>query len=295
MGRPPEPERYAPAADTPTRTTLLADAAFDPDRRKELCERYAAPVYWHYRGFLTRSPNARETAEELLHGFLIHFFLSPPFKFTGYEPTAGSRFLYYVISSARKYGTSEYRKSTAEKRGGGRSKLELDADPARYEVLIRDRDLTPDEQAEWAYSLDRLARAAAETRARLEAVPDQPVDRALYDHLVTGTAPKCERIARAHGVTSVWVRQRWDSLLADRSLLPYLTNPPPPYAELGARTGFTYAALTARFSRLLNEVRQDLVPLLVEELGAEGGAEAAKVVTRLFDVVDRISETPQPV
>jgi hypothetical protein len=281
-----------PPGPVSTRTTLLADAVTNPVRRNVLCQRYAAPVYWHYRGFYQGTPNARDTSVDLMHGFLIHFFLDDALRFTAYQTGSGDGFLHYVIGAAGNYQVDEYRKSIATKRGGGRRQVELDADPDRYEVVLRDRGLTPAEQAEWAFTLDRLARAAVQARARLEAVPERPIERALYNHHQAKTVPNFGRVARAHRVTPEWVRKRWDDLRADRLLLPYLTNPPPPYAELTAQSGHTQEALAARFSRLRGEVRQALLPLLAEELGTEGAAAAALAVTRLLDVLDRITENP---
>jgi hypothetical protein len=141
-------------------------------------------------------------------------------------------------------------------------------------------------------TLDRLWRAATQAREQLEAPPERPLDRVLYDHHLAGTDPNFARIARAHGVTKGFVRDRWDALRADRALLAYLTDPPPPYEDLAARLGQSPGALATRFSHLRAEVRRALHPLLIEEQGAEDAAAAAKEVARLLDVLGRIAENP---
>lgn len=287
---------YPQAPTVPTSRTLLAEAVTVPGRRRELSLRYAPVVYWAYRGYYSGRPNARETTLDLTHEFLLHFFLDDAVRFAAYLTGEGprGRFLHYVLLAAANFRRDEYRREAAVKRGGGLGRVELDADPDRYAALLEDPGLTPDERAERAFTLDRLWRAAVRVRGELEAPPERPVDRALYDHHRAGTAPNVARIARACGVTPAFVRDRWDALRADRALLPFLTDPPPPYGDLAARLGQTTGALATRFAHLRAEVRRALHPLLVEELGAEDATVAAAEAARLLDVLGRMAENPGP-
>ena len=293
----PSDTPYAHQTDISTRLELLARSVLDPQARNELCNRYAPVVFTHYHHFLATRPNARSDALAFTHGFLIHFFLEPsevgPFRFANYlERPADERgrFLAYTRTAATNYGVDGHRRETNLEHGGKWRRVEVDADPDRFADFIAARRLAPDKQVELAYTLSLLWQAALRVRAKIDAPPDGPLDRAFHDALARGPVPKFARLAAAQGVSPGFVRTRWEAFRADRALTPYLLNPPPPYASIAATLGVTPGALATRFNHLRTPLRVELQRIMADELGVDDPVPAAAEVTRMLDVLGRMAE-----
>lgn len=112
-----------PARFSTTRWSLVLEAAGQDEARhaalEEFCRVYWYPVY----AFIRRRGNDPETARDLTQGFFG--------KLLEKEWLAGverreTRFSTRLCATLKNYLASEYRKASAEKRGGGQALLSLD-------------------------------------------------------------------------------------------------------------------------------------------------------------------------
>jgi RNA polymerase sigma-70 factor (ECF subfamily) len=134
------------------------------DALAALCGTYWYPVY----AFIRRQGYSAADAEDLTQGYFARFIEKEYLK--DLKPEAG-RFRAFVLASARHFLSNERDHDRAQKRGGGRPDLALDAVKAegRY-ALERVDPATPESLFERAWAaavvdraLDRLAQEAAET------------------------------------------------------------------------------------------------------------------------------------
>src|SRR5690606_15696343 len=80
------------SGEQPPHTSLLVRAAADNGSRNELINLCAPPMFAYFLERVRGRPNSREDAIELMHAFLLHFFMEPQ------ENRAGPRFTRYLDS-----------------------------------------------------------------------------------------------------------------------------------------------------------------------------------------------------
>ncbi len=147
-----------------TRWSLVQAAgdSANPDSREaleSLCGQYWSPVYV----FVRRKGQDAEAARDLTQGFFAHLLQNHALKKA--DPDRG-RFRSFLMESVTRFVRDEWRKETAQKRGGGDVPLRLDVEGAEewYAAVPRDKD-TPETvfDRRWAASvLDRaLARVGS--------------------------------------------------------------------------------------------------------------------------------------
>jgi RNA polymerase sigma-70 factor (ECF subfamily) len=154
-----------------TNWTLIVQAAGDDSASARsalagLCEAYRSPVF----AFIRRQGYSREDAEDLAQGYFTRFIEKGYVK--GLSREAG-RFRSFVLASVRHYLSNERDRERAEKRGGGRALLSLDAARADEHHALEPADhRTPEDVFERAWArcltdqaLNRLAEDMARTGA----------------------------------------------------------------------------------------------------------------------------------
>lgn len=189
-----------------TNWTLIVEAAGDDSSvaRSALAQLYEA--YWYpVYAFIRRQGYSESDAEDIAQGYFTRFIEKGYVK--DLTPEAG-RFRAFVLASLRHYISNERDRERAQKRGGGRRLVPLDAASGEERYAHEPVDpVTPERLFEraWAeavlqHAIDRLARETAETDGadRFER---------LKAHL-TGEdePPEYRELAQAWGVSESAVR-----------------------------------------------------------------------------------------
>lgn len=187
----------------------------------ELCGDYWYPLYAYVR----RQGRDADEARDLTQAFFARLLETHGLRTA--DPTRG-RFRSFLLTSMKRFLTSEWRRQVAEKRGGGVPTLSLDYDDAeqRYRVEPGD-DLTPEAVYERRWALGLLDRAVTELQAQYEARGQGPLFEALKGFL-------------GHDPTGL------------------------PYSELAPRLGQSEGALRTAASRLRSRWRDRLLELVAE-------------------------------
>lgn len=161
-----------PPSDAPfpmTRWSLVsgARAMEDPARRRaaveELCRLYWRPIY----GFMRRRGMAPADAQDATQGFFVSLLEEDLFAKAGQE---SGRMRSFLLGALQRWQRGEWRKTQAEKRGGGKEllSLELMQEEDGFEAAAGD-DETPEQCFERTCALalleDALQRLAREQAA----------------------------------------------------------------------------------------------------------------------------------
>jgi RNA polymerase sigma-70 factor (ECF subfamily) len=166
-----------------------------------LCGAYWYPVY----AFIRRQGYPSADAEDLTQGYFTRFIEKQYVK--DLKPEAG-RFRAFVLASVRHFLSNERDRERAEKRGGGRPSVALDAASAEERYALEPVDpVTPESLFERAWATSVLDRALA--RLANEAARGDEVGRfdELKAHLTGGDDPSTYRdLAEAWGVGESAVR-----------------------------------------------------------------------------------------
>ena len=116
---------------------------------EELCRTYWYPAY----AFVRRKGNKPQDAEDLTQGFFLRFIEGD--RFAGADPDRG-RFRTYLLASLSNYLNDQWDRSRAQKRGGGRVPVSIEASlaEARYNREPRTEE-SPDElfDRRWALTI----------------------------------------------------------------------------------------------------------------------------------------------
>jgi RNA polymerase sigma-70 factor (ECF subfamily) len=152
--------------------TLIVEAAGDDSAAARgalgrLCEAYWYPVY----ALIRRQGYLKADTQDLTQGYFARFIEKAYAK--DVTPEAG-RFRAFVLASVRHCLSNERDLERAQKRGGGRQPLSLDAATAEERYALEPVDpVTPERLFElaWAgsvldHALERLAQATAQTDGR---------------------------------------------------------------------------------------------------------------------------------
>jgi len=113
----------------------------------ELCRIYWTPVYAYIRS----RRRDEEAARDLTQGFFVHLISTEGIKLVRRER---GTFRSFLLASVRNYLANEWDREQAEKRGGGRRILELDAEEISRSVQVAD-DETPERafERQWAQTV----------------------------------------------------------------------------------------------------------------------------------------------
>ena len=185
---------------------------------QRLCETYWYPLY----GFARRQGFNAEDSEDIVQGFFASLV-----EHNGLARVdrARGRFRAFLLASLRHYISNFRDHQRAQKRGGGRELVSLDAAAAeeRYNLEPADHDLTPERAFDRQWALALLDRAIARLREEHVAAGKLDLFEALHDTLtgdrVTGGYAACgEKLGMSEGAVKVAVhrlRQRYREILRE--------------------------------------------------------------------------------
>jgi RNA polymerase sigma-70 factor (ECF subfamily) len=182
-----------------TRWTLVVQAAqtISPDSQQaleELCRTYWPPLY----AFLRRSGSDNHEAKDIVQGYLARLLERQDLR--SVAPAHG-RFRSYLLAGLRNFLASEYRRETAQKRGGG-AVLSLETEGLGAEAFF-DRDgVAPDEAYDRSWAETVLRRALHSLQAEYTARGRSALFDVLKPALTGDTADDHATWGGALGMTS---------------------------------------------------------------------------------------------
>jgi len=197
-------------------SVVLSAGRGDDTRSREalarLCQTYWYPLY----AFVRRHGHSPEDAQDLTQGFFAH--LLEHHALAKAHPAKG-RFRSWLLASLRHFLANEQARASAQKRGGGRTPISLDAASAETRYGLEPADhATPDRLFERNWALTLLEEVLKRLRA---------------EQADAGKLAQFEQLE--------------DCLMGEL--------PAPRYAELAARLGASQEALRMTVSRLRRRYR----------------------------------------
>lgn len=223
-----------------TRWTLVLAAGQGDDRvareaLESLCQSYWHPVY----AYLRARGCDRQRAEDLTQGFFTRLIETGALRHARKER---GRFRSFLLASVKHHLANEWHRDRAQKRGGGRPLLRLDAENAERRLPAELATRTTPEDLflkQWALTvLDRAMESlGAEMRRR-----GQDEHFAVLKDLLTGAEPGvkyrevADRLGTSEGAVKVRVhrmRQRFGQILR-REVAELVAAPEEVDDELGA-------------------------------------------------------------
>ncbi len=220
---PPNDERIAPAgqfATTHWSMVLAAGRRGSTGSRRALaalCETYWYPLYAYVR----RKGHSADEAADLAQEFFVHLLEKETLKVADQRR---GRFRSFLLTAMNNFLAKQWRRATAQKRGGGRRLISLDFrdGESRY-GMEPSHDLTAEKiyQRRWALTLleaalDRL-REEFERRGKIELF-EQLRDFLVIDRSTVPYRQIAERLAMTEGAVKVAVhrlRRRCRELLRE--------------------------------------------------------------------------------
>src|SRR5688572_12832076 len=162
-----------------TRWSVVVNAGASPEAQAHgalatLCEQYWYPIY----GFVRRQGRAHHEAEDCTQEFLARLLASASMAHA--RPERG-RFRTFLLAALRNFLANEWRRTQAEKRGGGATVLSLDLERAdeRFTHEPVDTGLTPEQAFDRSWAMDLLQRATDALREDYEKSGRGPLFAAL--------------------------------------------------------------------------------------------------------------------
>ncbi len=181
-----------------------------------LCETYWPPVY----AFIRRKGHVAADAEDLTQAYFSRFLEKAYVK--DFRPEAG-RFRTFLCASVQHFLANERDRERAQKRGGGRALLSLDAEAAeeRYRAEPVDR-VTPETLFERQWAAAMLARCLARLREAEGAAGRERFERLKHFLGADGPESRYAELARELGTSESGarvavhrLRQRFGQVLRD--------------------------------------------------------------------------------
>jgi RNA polymerase sigma-70 factor (ECF subfamily) len=203
-----------------------------------LCEGYWYPLY----AFVRRRGYGRDDARDLTQAFFADLLARR--DFAALDPALG-RFRAWLLAAAKHFLANEADRARAEKRGGGRAPLSIDALEADTRFALEASiELTPEHAFTRGWALALLARTRASLRAEWTERGQGELFAALEDTLTGGTddpgaeprRARAERLGLSPGAFDVAahrLRQRFKERLR-AEVAGTLTDPADVHDELAA-------------------------------------------------------------
>jgi RNA polymerase sigma-70 factor (ECF subfamily) len=223
----------------PTRWSVVLRAA-KPDSSSQarealasLCQAYWYPLYAYVRRLGHNPHDAQDLTQEFFARLLQKHYLA------GIQ-REGGRFRSFLLAALKGFLANEWDRAHAQKRGGGRSAVSIDATAAETRFAEEPADeLTPERifERQWARAL--LAQVLARLRA---------------EHVAAGKAELFEQLSA--------------SLSQPRGAVPYV--------EIAGRLGMTEGAVKMAVQRLRGRYR-DLLRAEIAETVADAGEVEAEI------------------
>ena len=140
-----------------------------------LCAIYWFPLYAYVR----RQGYSADDAQDLTQGFFVHLLEKQTFKVADRER---GRFRSFLLASMKNFLANEWRRDTAQKRGGEQSVISLDFDDGEKRYRLEpSHDETPDRIFDRQWALTLLEQPLTKLRAEFDATGKTE----LFDRLKT--------------------------------------------------------------------------------------------------------------
>ncbi|MDX1382345.1 MAG: sigma-70 family RNA polymerase sigma factor [Thermoanaerobaculia bacterium] len=196
----------------------------------ELCGAYWYPLYAYVR----RRGYDPDDARDLTQSFFAHLLEK---NGIGQADPARGRFRTFLLASIKNFVAGEWRKRSAQKRGGDAEILSIDFDSAEDQYKVEpSRELTPEQVYERRWAMELLARAVDEVRRHYEG---------------SGKGQLFEKLKGTLGGGEVVL----------------------PYSELAPQLGMTEGALRTAVFRLRQRWRDELRRLVAATVGDEAAVD----------------------
>jgi RNA polymerase sigma-70 factor (ECF subfamily) len=213
------------------------------DALATLCEVYWFPLYAYVR----RHGHSIDDAQDLTQAFFVHLLDNQTLRVADRER---GRFRSFLLASMKHFLAKQWRRDTAQKRGGGRAPLSLDFEDGETRYRLEpSHEATPEKLFERQWALTLLARALASLRAEFEA---------------SGKAARFARLKMFVG--------------GEKSTVPY--------RELADQLEMSEGAVKVAIHRMRRRYRALLREEIQHTVGApDNGEEVADELRRLFDAL----------
>jgi RNA polymerase sigma factor (sigma-70 family) len=148
------------------------------DALEQLCQQYWYPLY----AWLRRKNHSHAESEDLTQGFFLHLLDRDRLQIAD---SGRGRFRSFLLGSLENFVTQQWRKETAQKRGGPVKPISLDFGDAetRYKYEPVDGE-TPERLFDRAWALEVLQLAIDQLRSEYESSGKAQLFDALKPHLV---------------------------------------------------------------------------------------------------------------
>jgi RNA polymerase sigma factor (sigma-70 family) len=201
----------APSAFLPTHWTVVIAAArragtsAQPDTRARQALDELAQAYWYpLYAYIRRQGHAPADAEDLTQEFFAQFIEKHFLK--AVDPAKG-RFRAFLLACVNHFLANQRAKARAQKRGGTRKLLSLDAAESRYtQETATSTALTPERLYERRWALAVLDRVLARLAADYAHIGQTALFAALKPTLTDAAAPAHAQIARQLSMTPAAVK-----------------------------------------------------------------------------------------
>ena len=182
-------------------SVILGARDNDPEALALFCRAYWYPLY----SFARRSGMAPADAEDATQSFFEHLLTQDLLARARRER---GKLRSFLLRSFGNFTREEWRKRGAQKRGSGKSPVEIDSLSAQERFALEPRDAaTPELEFERAWARELLRRALDRLGDDYEAAGRGAIYRALKDQLVDGSSELSYlEIARALGLSEASIR-----------------------------------------------------------------------------------------
>jgi len=180
-----------------TRWSVILDAQDDdPAALASFCQAYWFPLYSYAR----RMGMTTDDAEDLTQAFFERLLSRNSLALARRER---GKLRSFLLHSFNNFATEEWRKRGAQKRGGGRPMIEIDALSAEQRYTLEPRDAaTPQLEYERAWARQLLRQALDKLAADYTAAGNGAVFNALREQLAGGAADRSyQEIASLLGIS----------------------------------------------------------------------------------------------
>ena len=204
------PTRWSVVLAAKHRSTPAAAAALEA-----ICRAYWYPLY----AFVRRSGYSPDDAQDWVQAFFEYLLEN---RLVGKARQEKGRFRSFLLATFQRFISSEKRRQSAQKRGGGRALISLDEETGEQRYASEPVDAhTPETLFELSWARTVLARVAADLESEYAAAGKRELFRRLQPHLQSGRqGPSYADTGAALGKTEDAVksgvqrlRQRFQQLL----------------------------------------------------------------------------------
>jgi DNA-directed RNA polymerase specialized sigma24 family protein len=181
-------------------SVVLAAQHVDPPRAREALERLCRTYWYPLYAYLRRRGYGEYDAQDLTQGFFAHLFERDWMQSVAREK---GRFRSFLLASLNYFLADQRDRASAQKRGGGREVISLDAQQAEERYRLEPADeRSPDKLFERRWAMTLLDQVLARLAREFSDAGKSELFNRLQPFLVEGTGEKTyAQTAREDGST----------------------------------------------------------------------------------------------